>query len=156
MTDPRGASLRQLAPLEPHSCIEHLRRLSVGRIGLLVDGEIHIRPVNYVADAAGRVVFRTSASSSLAVSAPTAATFEIDELDEPSRTGWSVEVVGTVREITAERTGEAHSARSLPVEPWLGERSLWYLLTPSHITGRRVSILTVVGDDADWFAGVPS
>ena len=66
-------------------------------------------------------------------------TFEVDEIDQRVRTGWSVVVRGL-----AEEVGEHHRAelveRPPPVEPWApGEHGPYVRLIVHDISGRRIT-----------------
>jgi nitroimidazol reductase NimA-like FMN-containing flavoprotein (pyridoxamine 5'-phosphate oxidase superfamily) len=102
----------------------------------VVGGRPQVLPANYAADDLGVVVFRTSANSILMAVAMQAVVFEVDGLDEAHRTGWSVCVHGTAREITERNDPIAERLRSLAVIPWApGHRQRWFAITPEEITG---------------------
>ena len=101
--------------LSRQECEVLLTRGCVGRVGFVVGGRPQVLPVNYAADDAGVVVFRTSANSILMAVAMQVVVFEVDGLDEAHRTGWSVCVHGTAREITERDDPIAERLRSLAV-----------------------------------------
>ena len=99
----------RLRPQEPDPRLEVLaegecRRLlaehHLGRLAL-VDGKgLVIVPVNYVLDGEGPV-FRTDPGSKLDAAAEAAqVAFEVDAVDEATRTGWSMLVRGALAEVT--------------------------------------------------------
>jgi uncharacterized protein len=107
---------------EPH--MEELdqdecRRLAERHLGRLAAPDLGgpvIFPVNYVFDQ-GLVVFRTDPGSKLdAATEREQVAFEVDAVEEATRTGWSVVVRGTLAEIT----DPSHLARlrALPLYPW--------------------------------------
>ncbi len=84
------------------------------------------------------IVFRTARSSSLLASSYVDRVgFEVDEIDERRRDGWSVLVTGAVGLVTDE--DELRAAQHLGVVPWAeGERSQYLRLTMRTITGRHL------------------
>ncbi len=133
----------RLAALSPEECRARLTRARIGRV-VFVDGRGPVAlPVNYgVLDE--DIVFRTAASSSLLASSYVDRVgFEIDEIDERRREGWSVLATGSVRHVTDET--ELDAVRQLGVAPWAdGERTQYLRLRVRTITGRHL----VVAEDA--------
>ncbi|HYB25103.1 MAG TPA: pyridoxamine 5'-phosphate oxidase family protein [Solirubrobacteraceae bacterium] len=122
---------------------ECLRLLAANRVGRLAvalsDGAPVIRPVNYLFDEASQsIVFRTSHGSKLhAVLQVNEAAFEIDGLDEGSRTGWSVIVQGVAEEVT--NRADVRRLDGLGVEPWApGPKRRWVRIRARTVTGRRI------------------
>lgn len=137
-SDPE-AGHASLAPLSRGECLELLRRGSIGRLALVVDGEIHILPLNYAADDEGTVVFRTADLTAASNASLSNVAFEIDEIDQVRHGGLSVAVHGLAREITDAVDDESQRLRELPVHPWAsGRRDRWFKITPKQITGRRL------------------
>jgi len=61
------------------------------------------------------------------------------EIDRPDQ-GWSVAVHGFGRDITHAVDPESGRLRQLPVQPWApGRRDQWFKITPTEITGRRLT-----------------
>jgi nitroimidazol reductase NimA-like FMN-containing flavoprotein (pyridoxamine 5'-phosphate oxidase superfamily) len=143
--------------LSRQECGMLLTRGCVGRAGFVVGGRPQVLPVNYAADDAGVVVFRTSAKSILMAVALQAVVFEEDGLDEAHRTRWSVCVHGSAREITEREDPIAERLRTLTVIPWApGHRQRWFAITPEEITGRRVPVQGMAEGLGGWYPGVPS
>jgi len=116
-------------------CLELLRSSNVGRIVFTSSALPAIMPVNYVLDG-DAIVFRTSAGSRLATATDGAVVaFEVDEIDEFQRTGWSVVVVGVadaVREV-----GAMVRMQQLNLVSWVpGVRAHYVRIVPAQITGR--------------------
>jgi hypothetical protein len=62
--------------------------------------------------------------------------FEIDQIDEPGRQGWSVLIQGPAHHVSG---AERASAERAGVEPWpAGERELFIRIIPQRVTGRRI------------------
>ena len=99
------------------ACLDLLAAHCIGRVGLSMGALPVVLPVNYVLDAAREeIVLRTRNGSKLAAALRNAVVcFEVDEVDVAGRTGWSVIVTGTARELT----GEAEvRARALALDAW--------------------------------------
>ena len=85
------------------------------------------------------VVFRTAPGEKLiAATLAHDVVFEIDDYDTSTRSGWSVNVVGTAEEI--EGVDELTAARTLALEPWAGEvRDRYVRIRAREVSGRRVA-----------------
>ena len=97
-----------------------------------------VLPVTYGVYA-GDIVFRTSPHGVLAqLDKPTIVAFEIDDLDQAHRAGWSVVVRGRARGIVAPH--ELVRLWTQPdIVPWApGTRNLWIGISIRTISGRRV------------------
>jgi nitroimidazol reductase NimA-like FMN-containing flavoprotein (pyridoxamine 5'-phosphate oxidase superfamily) len=142
----------QLIELDRAECLELLASHKVGRVAVTIDGQPHIVPVNYAADPAGNVTFRTGPDTVLVKVDLERVAFEIDGIDEPRRCGWSVCVHGVGREITAADAADT-SHRGGPT-PWApGPRPRWFVIHPREVTGRRLTAAPTV--DVEWFPGIP-
>jgi len=123
--------------LSEQECLFLLDSRDLGRVALLVQGQIEIFPVNYAMDGA-IVAFRTAPGTKLSWAPKTAVSFEVDDWDPVAEAGWSVVVKGLVREVTDEMGPYAESIRSLPVRTRApGPHSHWLAIYASSITGRR-------------------
>ena len=131
----------------PGRVSRRLARTRIGRV-VFVDGRGPVAlPVNYgVLDE--DIVFRTAASSSLLASSYVDRVgFEIDEIDERRREGWSILVTGAVRLVVDE--DELRSVQQLGVVPWAeGERSQYLRLAVRTITGRHLVVTNTHPDRA--------
>jgi len=126
----------QVADLQAEECWALLRKHSLGRLAIVVEGRPAIFPVNYAAGE-GAVVFRTQPGAKLSHGPGTTAAFEIDGYDHGTGVGWSVVVSGPLEEIT-ERTDERSlSLRRLPVETAApGARLHWLAIEAERVSGR--------------------
>lgn len=99
----RGGVLRDL-PVDEARRLLRTRR--VGRVAFPEDtGVVAVLPVNYRFDGTG-VVFRTAGRASLRRARQGAVvTFQVDAVDEATRTGWSVVVHGPVSDVTGAGAG---------------------------------------------------
>jgi nitroimidazol reductase NimA-like FMN-containing flavoprotein (pyridoxamine 5'-phosphate oxidase superfamily) len=125
--------------LSAHECRRLLATRQLGRIGLAGGRFPLILPVNYAMDG-DVIVVRTDSRSILAAADDTRVAFEVDDIDERTRSGWSVLAHAVAREITAADRDELLArTQASGVEPWApGERGHWIRLVPLHLTGRRV------------------
>jgi uncharacterized protein len=124
--------------LDQDECRRLLAERHLGRLAIPDFGGPVIFPVNYVLDQ-GLVVFRTDPGSKLDATEREQVAFEVDAVEEATRTGWSVVVRGTLAEIT----DPTHLARlrTLPLYPWApGEKANYVRVQPRRITGRRITI----------------
>jgi len=121
-------------------CAELLAGQHFGRLGVVSDGSVEIFPVNYVF-ADGRVAIRTDPGTKLTAAALGRVAFEVDEVDEPARTGWSVLLKGTGYDVTDSIDSASEEVRQFPVDTWVpGERASWLRIEPTSITGRRIRV----------------
>jgi nitroimidazol reductase NimA-like FMN-containing flavoprotein (pyridoxamine 5'-phosphate oxidase superfamily) len=120
--------------LELDECLELLRRSTVGRIAVLVDGGPVVFPVNHrLADYEGEhALFLRTHGGSTIDRAPAAVAFQIDGLDPHRHEGWSVLVRGHLRHL------EEGVADALALETWAGPRDRWVVIVPTEISGRRL------------------
>jgi CBS domain-containing protein len=133
-TDRRG-----LLVLDTDECLRRLRSAPVGRLAFVHNGDPIVLPVNHGLDGM-KVVFRTTWGSKLEVAqAAGTAAFEVDGVDESTRTGWSVLVRGTIAPAYEASDVERYDALGVPawVAPDLD--TVWVALRPHEITGRQIA-----------------
>lgn len=118
--------------LSGDECRHLVRGHSVGRVCWLSAEGLQVLPVTY-AVSGERIYFRVSPGSVLGELAGTVrVAFEVDDIDVPTATGWSVLVRGDAS------TAGADDVR-LPT-PWApGRRDLTVVITPLSYSGRAVS-----------------
>ena len=106
---------RRFEELTDAECRRLLAERHLGRLAVPDFGGPVIFPVNYVFDQ-DLVVFRTDPGSKLdAATELESVAFEVDAVDEATRTGWSVVVRGTLAEITD--PDDLARLRALPLYP---------------------------------------
>jgi hypothetical protein len=130
-----GAGVRTLDRIE---CLDFLPTKRVGRLGYVTEDGPRIVPLNYVATA-DAIVVRTLAYGEVArYSVDRRVAFEVDELDESSRSGRSVLVVGTARMVSVDELQKILNQGGGP-EPWAGgTRTLFLTIPMTIVTGRQV------------------
>jgi len=133
----RGSEILELSREE---CLRLLASHSFGRLAVNTGkGPPVIRPVNYVFDTASQsVVFRTAPGSKFhALLRSADAAFEIDGIDEGSRTGWSVSMQGVTDEVR--NPNEVGRLDGLGLEPWApGHKPHWVHIRAWTVSGRRI------------------
>lgn len=131
----------KIVELSTDRCWELLAQKTVGRLAVSITNHPDIFPVNYRASE-GKIVIRTAAGQKLAAAVlGTAIAFEVDALDETTRTGWSIVVKGTAEE--PKRLEDYLSDEDLDIEPWAqGDKSRYIEIIPSHVTGREIPLTT--------------
>jgi uncharacterized protein len=128
-----------LTVLPARECYRLLGTHEVGRIGVNAEHYPLIFPVNYALDGT-TIVIRTAPGTKLTAASHANVTFEVDDIDRRSRTGWSVLVRGLAEEVGAEHRPELVArTRATGVTPWApGEHGNWLRIIPHHISGRRI------------------
>ena len=122
--------------ISAEQCQALLTSQQVGRVGVC-SGRPGVFPVLY-ALLDGDVVFRTAPGEKLiAAVMHREVVFEIDAFDVANRTGWSVNVLGTVEEIV--HPDELARADALDLDPWAGElRDRYVRIRATELSGRRI------------------
>ncbi len=139
--------------LPREECLSLLASHHFGRLAVNTgEGPPVIRPVNYLFDERLQsVVFRTGPGSKFhALLRSTEAAFEIDGVDEQTRTGWSVIIHG-VTDVLA-NPNDVRRLDRLGVEPWApGPKRHWMHIRTWTVSGRRI----VLADAAmpDYYLG---
>ena len=87
---------------------------------------------------AGTVILATAPGSKFhALGHARTAAFEIDEIDEAARTGWSVILRGITEEVT--RPYELRQTERLGLDPWApGEKPHLLRIRANRVSGRRI------------------
>ena len=125
-----------LVILDREQCDALLRSQPVGRVGVC-GGRPGVFPVLY-ALLDGDVVFRTAPGEKLIAAAlHREIVFEVDSYDASTRTGWSVNVLGTAEEIL--HPDELARIDALHLQPWAGEiRDRDVRIRATDVSGRRI------------------
>jgi uncharacterized protein len=138
--EPEADVAVRLQHLDRAECVRLLGSVSVGRLGLLVDGRPEILPVTYAVDGE-TVVFRTAEGTVLTQAAMQVVAFEADQIDEATHTGWSVLVQGVAQDVSDALDTRSERLRALALVTWApGRRHRWFRLDAHRLTGRRLLV----------------
>ena len=119
--------------LDEQDCWDLLRSHTVGRLAVTTGTEVDIFPVNYGLDGNG-IIFRTNAGRKMTWTHGQQVAFEVDSIDTATRTGWSVVVHGTARDITRYDSPERLAA----ARAWPGHKDFLVRIAARTVTGRRI------------------
>jgi nitroimidazol reductase NimA-like FMN-containing flavoprotein (pyridoxamine 5'-phosphate oxidase superfamily) len=139
MTNGGARTDPEMHVIPTEECYRLLGASEFGRIGVVAENYPLILPVNYRLDGT-TVVIRTHPGTILAAAEHANVTFQVDEIDRTSRSGWSVLVRASAEEVGEEHRAEL-VARTLDsgVEPWApGDKNHWIRLITHEISGRRI------------------
>jgi nitroimidazol reductase NimA-like FMN-containing flavoprotein (pyridoxamine 5'-phosphate oxidase superfamily) len=139
-TNPTGAQSHATMEVIPtEECYRLLATHEIGRIGVNAEHYPLIFPVNYGLDGT-TVVIRTRPGTILRAAEHANVTFEVDEIDRQTHSGWSVLVRGQAEEVGPEHRAELVSrTHGTGVQPWApGEHGSWLRLIVHDVSGRRI------------------
>jgi nitroimidazol reductase NimA-like FMN-containing flavoprotein (pyridoxamine 5'-phosphate oxidase superfamily) len=124
-----------MTTLDVATCWALLAAESIGRVLYTYNALPSIRPVSYALDDQ-RIVFRTSAGSSLARAViDQVVAFETDVINRRSHAGWSVVATGIARSVAG--PGEpALAAGRGAVRRIDGPSEVFFAITPAMLVGR--------------------
>jgi nitroimidazol reductase NimA-like FMN-containing flavoprotein (pyridoxamine 5'-phosphate oxidase superfamily) len=124
---------RRLTDLSSGECWELLRARPYGRLAWAGAEGVSVIPVNYLAEE-GRLLLNTAAYTSLAQEGrDREVAFQVDQIDEETRSGWSVLVRGRLREV------EPGVDQPDP-DVWAsGTRRMRFAVEPREVTGLRLA-----------------
>ena len=133
---PATATMQELSP---QRCYDLLATHEVGRLGVNAEHYPLVIPVNYGLDG-GTIVIRTHPGTVLHAASHAGVTFEVDDIDRRTRSGWSVLVRGLAEEVTADHSADLIArTHARGTEPWApGEHGTWLRVIAHHVTGRRI------------------
>jgi uncharacterized protein len=127
--------------LDRDECLRLLATRRLGRMAVGVEGwSPLIGPVNCRFDpSAQAVVFRSGEGTKLTgLLRAHAVSFEVDDVDEAARTGWSVIVAGRAEEVV--RPGDLAHVETLGLDPWVpGDLPHWFRVRTEMVSGRRIA-----------------
>lgn len=130
-----------LLELSRRECLDLLSATRFGRLAVNASRPAPIvRPVNYVFDPhAQSVVINTAEGSKLHfLLRETHATFEVDEIDPVTRTGWSVIIEGVTEALT--KPDEIRRLSALEPDSWTpGVKRHWVRIRAWTVSGRRLT-----------------
>jgi uncharacterized protein len=140
MTNPgAGHPHATMQALSTDECYRLLATHEIGRIGVNAEHCPLIFPVNYALDGT-TVVIRTHPGTILRAAEHANVTFQVDDIDRATRSGWSVLARGQAEEVGPEHRKELVArTRATGVEPWApGEHGNWLRLIVHDVSGRRL------------------
>lgn len=125
--------------LSPDECWEAVRGAEIGRLGVVIDGQPEIFPVNYAVNRE-TIVFRTAEGTKLdGALLGNRVAFEVDGFNPDTNQAWSAVIKGTTdRPRSIEGVLETVA---LPIFPWqAGDKTRYVTIVPAEISGRRFHI----------------
>lgn len=129
---------RGLQVLDLEECLHKVASVPMGRIAFRDRGDLAVLPVTHVIDDV-TVAFRARWDSRLVEAVHgDSVSYEVDDYDGISGTGWSVLLKGTAAIVDDE--AECRQLEQLLDVPWTGlvEESLWVRIRPDEVTGREL------------------
>lgn len=135
----KDLDLAELEEINEEECWRLLASQPVGRFAVVVGHYPLVFPVNHSVVAHG-VVFRTAPGTKLWATHRSNVSFEVDELDLANKTGWSVLVRGSAREITVDRNPElVQAVQEAAPQSWApGSKQYLVRIVADSISGRRI------------------
>ena len=132
-------AFHDLEELDEVECWELLASTGVARVGIKVGERIDVLPVNHTV-VGQHVAWLSGTGTKLGIAAAEETiALEADEIDETSKTGWSVLVHGTARIVTDPDLKQRLFAAEKT--PWSSadQRTIWIEVADAVVSGRRVS-----------------
>lgn len=128
-----------LEVIEEEECWELVAASTVGRVGTSIANKPDIFPVNYKLDDRTIYVYTVPGTKLAGAVLGRAVAFEIDDLDQSSRRGWSVVIHGVATEV--EKLEDILHVESLDITPWTDSSKFRYMrIEADDISGRRIPI----------------
>lgn len=138
-----------VAVLSSAECYQLLGTRQFGRIGVIAGYYPLILPMNYAVDH-HIVLVRARLELELDSAQHANVTFQVDDIDESTRSGWSVLIRGHAEELTADHRQPIAKRTRTRVQPWApGDGFRWVRIIPHGILGRRIQ----PGKGRDWEFG---
>ncbi len=132
-----GTGPNALEVLGERECLDLLASGEVGRVGVVVDGQPLIFPVNYVLDGQF-VVVHTDVGPMLTGASQALVAFEVDGFDAVARSGWSVLVQGMANDVTDALDYASEHLQTVEFSPWApGPKPRLLRISATTVTGRR-------------------
>jgi uncharacterized protein len=139
---------RTLILLDRPTCLALLATRSVGRLVFTYRALPDVLPVNYRLDGENVLIRLAIGSTAATATRNAVVAFEADDFDIPSRTGWSVTLVGRAREIT--EPDQRLRAAVLDLNSWADDgRDHFLSVAAEKITGRQLVAVSHVWERVD-------
>lgn len=136
--DSDDRSERHFDAIGRQQCLDLIEAHHLGRVAWQAADFPQILPVTYAMHQ-GCAYFRTSPDGILAeLAQPTSVALEVDELDEQTRSGWSIVIYGRTSGVSEpDELADLWASDSLV--PWTaGNRTLFIRIAPERVSGRVV------------------
>ena len=136
--DSDDTSERHFEPIGRQQCFDLIESHHLGRIAWQAADLPQILPITYAMHQ-GSIYFRTLPDGILAeLALPTSVALEVDELDQQTRSGWSIVLHGRTSAVR-EPDELAGLWASDSLVPWAsGNRTLFIRIQPERVAGRVV------------------
>jgi uncharacterized protein len=136
--DSDDRSERHFEALGREQCLDLLESNHLGRVAWQAADLPQILPVTYAMHQ-GSVYFRTTPDGILSeLAQPTRVALEVDELDQQTRSGWSIVLHGRTSAVS-EPDALANLWAADSLVPWAGgNRTLFICIRPDRVSGRVV------------------
>ena len=136
--DSDEGSERHFLALGRQQCLDLMESHHLGRVAWQAADLPQVLPVTYAMHQ-GSAYFRTAPDTILAeLAQPTSVALEVDELDQQTRSGWSILMHGHTSAVS-EPDALADLWASDSLVPWAsGNRTLFIRIRPDRVTGRIV------------------
>ena len=130
---PRG---RRLVAIAEEECWQLVSTRRWGRLLVVVADHPELFPVDHLVDGRSLLV-RTEEGTKLRAAVGARVGFEVDEVDDDARLGWTVMLAGYANEVFDTRELDL---REIDADEavWTGDRVHWLRIVPFKVSGRRL------------------
>ncbi|HET9543079.1 MAG TPA: pyridoxamine 5'-phosphate oxidase family protein [Acidimicrobiales bacterium] len=133
---PRG---RRLVAIAEEECWQLVSTRRWGRLLVVVANHPELFPVDHLVDGRSLLV-RTEEGTKLRAALGARVGFEVDEVDDDARLGWTVMLAGYANEVFDTRELELAEVDA-DEAVWTGDRVHWLRIVPFKVSGRRLVAL---------------
>jgi hypothetical protein len=133
---PRG---RRLVAIAEEECWQLVSTRRWGRLLVVVANHPELFPVDHLVDGRSLLV-RTEEGTKLRAALGARVGFEVDEVDDDARLGWTVMLAGYANEVFDTRELELPEIDA-DEAVWTGDRVHWLRIVPFKVSGRRLVAL---------------
>jgi len=133
---PRG---RRLVAIDEEECWQLVSTRRWGRLLVVVANHPELFPVDHLVDGRSLLV-RTEEGTKLRAALGARVGFEVDQVDDDARLGWTVMLAGYANEVFDTRELELAEIDA-DEAVWTGDRVHWLRIVPFKVSGRRLVAL---------------
>lgn len=139
----------RLEELDDGQCLTLLHTQRVGRLAVFHAGQVHVFPVNFTM--AGRAIgIRTALGTKLEGADFRPVAFEVDDIDQAGRVGWSVVAKGVAQRVEDALDPVSVALGAEQLRPWAsGRHECLLAIHDPRLTGRRISRVGVSAGGTD-------